>query len=170
MCEASSGCAQHCLHCSHSSSRTASAIRCNPDCSSRPTPGPEHAHPSSFVLLYMLLLPVLLLLLQIMVLDKDRELRWKDYRRGIFSQFFRCASKLGHSSIREQDVLLRATDVQQSSSVPLWNMHAACSCFSAAWPCSCTQLLCLCMPAPAGAAAPCRVQIDGCTKQQPTNR
>jgi hypothetical protein len=34
---------------------------------------------------------LLLLLFQIMVLDKDRELRWKDYRGVIFSQFFRCA-------------------------------------------------------------------------------
>lgn len=32
-----------------------------------------------------------MLLFQIMVLDKDRELRWKDYRGIIFSQFFRCA-------------------------------------------------------------------------------
>jgi hypothetical protein len=112
----------------------------------------------------MFLLLLLLLLLQIMVLDKDKELRWKDYRGMIFSQFFRCAS-LHTQQQRQQTLLVKATGVQQSGFAPIGHV-CSLELHSAACPCSCTQLLRLCMPAPAAAAAPCRHLSDGCTQQR----
>jgi hypothetical protein len=109
-----------------------------------------------YMLLYRLLSLLLLLLLQIMVLDKDKELRWKDYRGMIFSQFFRCASS--GSAASESRAACKAIGVQHSSSyVPLW---ATCMQLGAAFQqhAPCTQLLRPCMPAPAAAAAPCRTQ------------